>query len=93
MLVHRALQVSKDHSRFDYGNPIAIDALDVIQLVSSEDDPAESDTPADRSRARTGNRNRNSIAVGAREYFGNVVDALRQNDTIRMTIADETRVR
>jgi hypothetical protein len=49
------LKVGKDHARLDYGKPAVIfvnDALDVVQLVSGEDDPAKCDAPADRSRAR-----------------------------------------
>jgi hypothetical protein len=70
------LEISEDHSGFDHGR-LAIYAFDVVQLVSSENNPAERDAPANRSRARTRNRNRNSILVGPRECFRDIVDALR----------------
>ena len=95
LLVHRALKISENHSRFGNRKPAVIfmnDALDAIEFVRGENDPAERDAPADRARARTGDCDRDSIAIRARENFRDLFDGLRKHDTICMAIADETRV-
>ena len=93
MLVNCALKIREDHPRFDDCKPALIDVLDVIQLVRGEDDAAMSDSSTDSSGARAGNRNGCAISVRGREDRRDLIDAFRNHDPIRVSIADKTRVR
>ena len=68
------------------------DASDAVQFICCEYDAAECDASTDSSRTRTRYCDRQSIAIGNCEEFRNIIYGLRQNDTIRMAVANETRI-
>jgi hypothetical protein len=94
-MVHRALKVRQDHAGL--GNRVTTtifvnDTLDVIEFVCGENNAAERHTPADRTRTGTRNCYRDSIAIRGCENFRDLLDVLREYNSIRVAIADEAGV-